>query len=96
VIGTKVGEVTIDGQTCNQFFFLQPPGIELELCSEANEGALPRQIAITYRSIHGEPQMLAEMANWKLGFSSMVTPLEGEGAHLPSPGTQGRLILSAR
>jgi hypothetical protein len=67
--GKKVGEASIDGQKCNHFFFLQPPGIELELWSEANEKALPRRIAITYRSIPGEPQFLAEMSNWKLGLN---------------------------
>jgi hypothetical protein len=69
VMGTKVGEVTIDGQACNHFFFMQPPGIELELWSEANDRGLPRRIAVTYRSIPGEPQMLAEMSNWKLGLN---------------------------
>jgi hypothetical protein len=49
----------LDGQKCNHFFFLQPPGIELELWSEADERALPRRIAITYRSIPGEPQFLS-------------------------------------
>ena len=67
--GKKVGEASIDGQKCNHFFFLQPPGIELELWSEANEKALPKRIAITYRSIPGEPQFLAEMSNWKLGLN---------------------------
>jgi hypothetical protein len=67
--GKKVGEASIDGQNYNHFFFLQPPGIELELWSEANEQALPRRIAITYRSIPGEPQFLAEMSNWKLGLN---------------------------
>jgi hypothetical protein len=67
--GKKVGAVTIDGQKCNHFFFLQPPGIELELWSEADERALPRRIAITYRSIPGEPQFLSEMSDWKLGIN---------------------------
>jgi len=67
--GKKVDEVNIDGQKCNHFFFLQPPGIELELWSEADEQALPRRIAITYRSIPGEPQFLAQMSDWKLGIN---------------------------
>jgi hypothetical protein len=65
----KVGDATIDGQTCQHFFFVQPPGIELELWSEANDRALPRRIAITYRSLPGEPQFLAEMSDWKLGLN---------------------------
>lgn len=67
--GKKLGEVSVDGQKCNHFFFLQPPGIELELWSEADERSLPRRIAITYRSIPGEPQFLAEMSDWKLGIT---------------------------
>ena len=67
--GKQVGEVTIDGQKCNHFFFLQPPGIELELWSEAGERALPRRIAITYRSIPGEPQFLSQTSDWKLGIN---------------------------
>jgi len=51
VTGKKVGDVTIDGQKCNHFFFLQPPGIELELWSETDQRALPRRIAVTYRSV---------------------------------------------
>jgi hypothetical protein len=49
VTGKKIGEVTIDGQKCNHFFFLQPPGIELELWSEANERALPEALRATWR-----------------------------------------------
>ena len=74
VTGKKVGEANIDGQRCNHFFFLQPPGIELELWSEADDRALPRRIAITYRSIPGEPQFLAEMSNWKLGLNPPDDP----------------------
>jgi len=69
ITGIKVGDATIDGQTCHHFFFVQPPGIELELWSEANDQALPRRIAITYRSLPGEPQFLAEMSDWKLGLN---------------------------
>jgi hypothetical protein len=67
--GKEVGDVTIDGQKCNHFFFLQPPGIELELWSEADQRALPRRIAVTYRSVPGEPQFLSQMSDWKLGIS---------------------------
>ncbi|MFL5279836.1 MAG: DUF2092 domain-containing protein [Rhodopila sp.] len=69
VTGKKVDEVNVDGQTCNHFFFLQPPGIELELWAEADERALPRRIVITYRSIPGEPQFLSQMSDWKLGIN---------------------------
>ena len=67
--GKQVGEVVIDGQKCNHFFFLQPSGIELELWSDADEHALPRRIAVTYRSIPGEPQFLAQTSDWKLGIN---------------------------
>src|SRR3954471_1650158 len=67
--GKKIDEVNIDGQKCNHFFFLQPPGIELELWSEADEQALPRRIAISYRSVPSEPQFLSQMSEWKLGIN---------------------------
>jgi hypothetical protein len=69
VTGKKVGDVNIDGQKGNHFFFLQPPGLELELWSEANERALPRRIVLTYRSIPGEPQFVSQMSDWKLGIN---------------------------
>lgn len=69
ISGIKVGETQIGTQTCDHFFFVQPPGIELELWAEANDRALPRRIAITYRSIPGEPQFLAEMLDWQLGLN---------------------------
>jgi hypothetical protein len=31
---------------------------------------LPRRLIITYRSLPGEPQFVAEMGNWKLGLNS--------------------------
>ncbi len=69
IAGKKVGETTIDGKPVNHFFFVQPMGIELELWAEATEQALPRRIIITYRSIPGEPQFVAELSNWKLGLT---------------------------
>lgn len=67
ITGFKVGDATIDGQTCDHFFYMQSPGIELELWTEANQASLPRRLIITYRSLPGEPQFVAEMSDWKLG-----------------------------
>jgi len=70
VTGVKVGDATIDGIQVNHFLFIQPPGIELELWTEANAQALPRRLIITYRSLPGEPQFVAEIGDWKLQLNS--------------------------
>ena len=43
--------------------------MELELWTEANAQALPRRLIVTYRSLPGEPQFVAEIGNWKLGLN---------------------------
>ena len=69
ITGVKVGDATIGGTQVNHFFFIQPPGMELELWTEANAQALPRRLIVTYRSLPGEPQFVAEIGNWKLGLN---------------------------
>ena len=69
ITGVKVGDATIGGTQVNHFLFIQPPGMELELWTEANAQALPRRLIVTYRSLPGEPQFVAEIGNWKLGLN---------------------------
>ena len=62
--GRVVNTVTIDGVPCDHLFFSQPPGIELELWLEKNDQSLPRRLIVTYRSLPGEPNFIAEFSDW--------------------------------
>jgi hypothetical protein len=64
VAGRQVNMVTIDGVPCRHLVFSQPPKIELELWVEDNEQSLPRRLIVTYRSLPGEPNFVAEMSDW--------------------------------
>jgi hypothetical protein len=66
IYGTKVNEVTIDGQECGHYFFAQPPGIEFELWTESDKASVPRRLVVTYRSLPGQPQFLATFSDWQL------------------------------
>lgn len=63
-VGQEVNTVMINGIPCHHLFFLQPPGIELELWVEKGEQAVPRRLIVTYRSLPGEPRFIAEMSDW--------------------------------
>ncbi len=62
--GAVVNTVTIDGIPCLHMFFSQPPGIELELWVEKNDQSLPRRLIVTYRTLAGEPNFVAEFSDW--------------------------------
>jgi len=62
--GRVVNTVTIDGAPYDHLFFSQPPGIELELWLSKNEQSLPRRLIVTYRSLPGEPNFIAEFSDW--------------------------------
>jgi hypothetical protein len=64
--GREINTVTIDGVPCRHLLFIQPPGIEIELWVEKNDGALPRRLVATYRSVPGQPSFIAEMFDWNL------------------------------
>jgi hypothetical protein len=86
--GVEINTVTIDGVPCRHLFFMQPPGIELELWLEKNDRALPRRLIVTYRSLPGEPRFIAEMSDWKLG----LKPSDAEFIfHVPAGATKVEL-----
>jgi hypothetical protein len=62
--GREVGSAMIDGVQCRHLIFLQQPGIELELWPEANDQSLPRRLIVTYRSLPGQPNFVAEFSDW--------------------------------
>ena len=63
--GRVVNTVTIDGAPYDHLFFFQPPGIELELWVAKNEQSLPRRLIVTYRTLPGQPNFIAEFSDWK-------------------------------
>jgi hypothetical protein len=82
--GRQVNTVTIDGVPCRHLVFSQPPGIELELWVEDNEQSLPRRLIVSYRSLPGQPNFIAEFSNWNF----MVHPSDAEFEFTPPPGAE--------
>ena len=62
--GREVNTVTIDGVYAAIWFFRNRQGIELELWLEENDQSLPRRLIVTYRSLPGKPNFVAEISNW--------------------------------
>jgi hypothetical protein len=62
--GRLVNTVTIDGAPYDHLFFFQPPGIELELWLAKNEQSLPRRLIVTYRTLPGQPNFIAQFSDW--------------------------------
>jgi hypothetical protein len=62
--GRVVNTVTIAGAPYDHLFFSQPPGIQLELWLSKNEQSLPGRLIVTYRSLPGEPNFIAEFSDW--------------------------------
>jgi hypothetical protein len=95
--GGQVGRVTIEGTPCRHFFFVQADeDLEWELWLEDNDRALPRRVAITYRSLPGRPTFLAELSDWNFSIQVPdsdfefkpppgVTQVELAAANKPSP-----------
>ena len=77
--GTVVNTVTIDGVPCLHMFFSQPPGIELELWVEKNDQSLPRRLIVTYRTLAGEPNFIAEFSDWNFN----IHPSDADFAFQP-------------
>ena len=84
VSGHQVNTVTIDGVPCRHFVFFQPPKMELELWLEDNERSLPRRLIVTYRSLPGEPNFVAEMSDWNF----TVDPPDAEFQFEPAQGAE--------
>ena len=79
--GSVVNTVTIDGVPCLHMFFLQPPGIELELWVEKNDQSLPRRLIVTYRNLPGQPNFIAEFSDWNFN----IHPSDADFTFQPPP-----------
>ena len=62
--GKEINTVTIDGVECRHLLFTEAPGVEIELWVEKNDRSLPRQIIITYHTMSGQPNVIAELSDW--------------------------------
>jgi hypothetical protein len=80
--GRVVNTVPIDGVPCLHMIFAQPPGIELELWLENTDRALPRRLIVTYRSLPGEPNLIATFSGWNFA----VHPSDADFVFRPPPG----------
>jgi hypothetical protein len=82
--GRVVNTVTIEGAPYLHLFFSQPPGIELELWLSKNEQSLPRRLIVTYRSLPGMPNFIAEFSDWNFN----IHPSDAEFAFQPPAGAE--------
>jgi hypothetical protein len=80
--GRVVNTVTIDGAPYDHLFFFQPPGIELELWLAKNEQSLPRRLIVTYRTLPGQPNFIAQFSDWNFN----ANPSEADFAFQPPAG----------
>ena len=86
--GRVVNTVTIDGAPYDHLFFFQPPGIELELWLAKNEQSLPRRLIVTYRTLPGQPNFIAEFSDWNF---NVQTPDADFAFQPPAGATQVEL-----
>jgi hypothetical protein len=82
--GRMVNTVTIDGAPFDHLFFTQPPGIELELWLSKNEQSLPRRLIVTYRSLPGQSNFIAEFSDWNFN----IHPSDAEFVFQPPAGAE--------
>jgi len=86
--GRAVNTVTIDGAPYDHLFFFQPPGIELELWLSKNEQSLPCRLIVTYRTLPGQPNFIAEFSDWNF---NVQTPDADFAFQPPAGATQVEL-----
>ena len=80
--GRVVSTVTIDVAPYDHLFFVQPPGIELELWLPKAEPVVPRRLIVTYRTLPGQPNFIAEFSDWDFN----IHPSESEVTFQPPAG----------
>ena len=81
--GRVVNTVAIDGAPYDHLFFFQPPGIDLELWLSKNEQSLPRRLIVTYRTLPGMPNFIAEFSDWDFN----IHPSDAEFTFQPPAGS---------
>ncbi|HEV7998065.1 MAG TPA: DUF2092 domain-containing protein [Stellaceae bacterium] len=79
--GRVVNTVMIDGVPCLHLLFSQPPQIDLELWLDKNQ-SLPQRLIVTYRSLPGQPDFVAEFSNWNFA----IHPTDADFVFQPPAG----------
>jgi hypothetical protein len=82
--GWQVGTNRIDGVECRHLFFSRRGGIDIQLWVENNDAAIPRRLIVSYRLLPGQPEFIAEFANW----DASTPRSEAEFAFLPPAGAK--------
>lgn len=81
--GGEVGTATIDGVVTRHFFFTQAAeDLEWEIWLENNDQALPRRVVVTYRSLPGRPNFIADLSGWDF----TIQPPDSEFEFTPPAG----------
>lgn len=81
--GKELGTVKIDGAPARHLYFMQTGSTELELWLDKQSG-VPRRLIITYRAMPGQPNFVAEFADWNFN----NRPSDAEFAFQPPQGAQ--------
>lgn len=77
-------DVTIDGVPCRHLLFAQPPGVEIELWVDKTDQSLPRRLVVTYRSVPGQPNFIAEFSDWNFA----AAPTDADFVFKPPEGAK--------
>jgi hypothetical protein len=80
--GRVVNTVTIDGAEYLHLYFVQPPGIGLELWVEKSDRALPRRLIVTYYKLPDQPNFVAKFSDWNFD----IHPTDTDFAFEPPAG----------
>ncbi len=61
-----IGLRTVQGVECHQLSF-ESTGADWQIWVEADATPLPRRFAVTYVTLEGEPQFMAQLDHWSIG-----------------------------
>ncbi|MDA7949293.1 MAG: DUF2092 domain-containing protein [Hyphomicrobiaceae bacterium] len=61
-----IGLRTVQGVECHQLSF-ESTGADWQIWIEADSTPLPRRFAVTYVTVKGEPQFMAQLDRWSIG-----------------------------
>jgi hypothetical protein len=82
--GKIVNEVALNGVPADHLTLFQPPGLELELWLAKTAPSVPQRLFITYRSVPGQPNFIAEFSDWNFS----VTPTDADFTFHPPEGAK--------
>ena len=65
-----------DARTAAIVFSQGADDLDFELWLEDNDQSLPRRLVVTYRSLPGRPNFLAELSNWSFSIQAPDSDFE--------------------